>query len=463
MAKRKAKKKARKATRKSAKKKARRRVKALWNEKNRAEAERALDKVLKMWSGTGYPFTLGKDYFFRLLSSLSCDSDVTPKAVFNVACKMAKAGERSLEAFEKTGQMVRDEEHKTQNQNSRDWRLALPLRLTIESDRQSMNFTVHGTQFTITSAKGGSEWMGSAVLTTGVKEARGEIFPTHKTVWQAPHAWLILKARGPDALPAFMTVEPAYDAFRGCIEMASGLFSQSLSWPASRPIHSLAQPPFAIVACGDICKVITFEAYYAPPFNRPPPKVFKANDAVMERVQWLCGRLSKLPEEDSIVALMSDCLRLYTAAHDKSYPMDRFLHLWQCAEAITLTKGHRGSGEVTARRLSWFGRGLGFETSGLKHVLTAMRDIRNEIAHRHNIYACKQEDTNFLKLCCDSALLWIMRHMEVFATANDLELFYRLKDERTESLERVTEIVKQERAARTERQEEAARNGGSHE
>src|SRR5690606_16341403 len=170
-----------------------------------------------------------------------------------------------------------------------------------------------------------------------------------------PSYWIRVRRVAPNALAGWNALMPAYDAFRGLIELVYNLGSISLfTWPPSAR-HACIPPPWCLVApaTGD------FEFY---PFGNR--ETLNEEPLVLVKSAWKQIRLvadlikAEPGSPHDFRWLIGDLFRLYSQAMDADRPYATFLGFWQLAEAITLVGERQGNHNGAIGRIATFLRGV---------------------------------------------------------------------------------------------------------
>jgi hypothetical protein len=256
---------------------------------------------------------------------------------------------------------------------------------------------------------------------------------------------LMVTTKSVDFYAAWGDIEPAFDAFRGLIELTLGLGSMGWSAP-QRPRHRVSCPLWAIGhSPGKEPQWLTFYVHEEDKAANP----FNITQHVWDGLKHNSSISARPAPANSAQALLADGLRLYSQAMDARLNHECFLGLWQLAEAVTMANRHQGKKNVVCSRLAWFARRWRkTDASALQDCLGWLYEKRNKVVHRGLHDHVDHNDVNVLKVCCETALKWLSGRVRHVATANELEHFYRLSDasdNNLEELKRAMAHVKKER------------------
>jgi hypothetical protein len=116
-------------------------------------------------------------------------------------------------------------------------------------------------------------------------------------------------------------------------------------------------------------------------------------------------------------------------------------------EAVALI-GRTDSGNTVSERLEAFGSGPGWElTSG---ILSDVMRKRNQVVHRGYHHLVRDGDVQIVKSICESAILWLHKHLDEVPTREHLKLFYAYRTLPASQLDRITQKMAFVRGCRAE-------------
>jgi len=253
---------------------------------------------------------------------------------------------------------------------------------------------------------------------------------------------MYLTVKAPDFQSAFDMVEPIFDTVRGIIELTLGLGSMQLSSPP-KPRRKVPCPSWGLGLADGVPTEYKMFFVDAENQSHTPICIGKQDVDALRTNSALTARPRAI---GTLYDLLVDGLRLYSQAMDARYDYECFLGLWQLAEALTLANQHQGAKKVVCPRLAWFGQNSqGVHARHLNVILAWLYEKRNEIVHRGLHQQVTQDDVNVLKICCDSALVWLSGHVKAIPTVGHLEQFYSMKDHndcKLDTLGKVLQFVK---------------------
>jgi hypothetical protein len=114
--------------------------------------------------------------------------------------------------------------------------------------------------------------------------------------------------------------------------------------------------------------------------------------------------------------------------------------LWNIAEAICLSDEFGGNSKEVAKRLAWFGRNIGLESTGYSNIMESLSHKRNNLVHRGKS-DIDEDDINHLKFAIDTALLWLYQSLSKLKTISHLSQYYRMRDLHKFNLNAINETI----------------------
>lgn len=243
--------------------------------------------------------------------------------------------------------------------------------------------------------------------------------------------FLSVSASGEEWEEAWKAIIPAFDSFRGLLEMTAQLGRwEFVAAPTARAL--ISHPP-ALFALPESGKPVAERFYLYEEALRPRP--FEIDKALVDGVKRIAKPLRGLPEEDATESLIGDALRLYAQALDAGFDYATFLGLWQMAEAMCISERFGGETKKVARWLAQWGiPDAGFASSLSQDELEQFGQKRNEIVH-HGIHSVTDYHVNRLKSACETAFVRLWTERQVLHTKRHLREFYRMRDDPNAVLE----------------------------
>lgn len=245
-----------------------------------------------------------------------------------------------------------------------------------------------------------------------------------------PEWFLTCLTSGHHSVEACNAVEPAFDAFRGAIELYLGQLRMPRTWPY-RPPRAVRHPGWGVAYDRDEKELHPIVFPGIPVFRKSdgsrahkPPSI-SFDD--LSDIQHNLRGLKKGPSEsndDSAQTIVADALRIYCSALDASTESDCFLGFWRCAERIVAASNGASNKEVIARLTATATVLNKFDGTGINSVLKQFAKTRNGIVH-HGIGYASQEEAAFLKIFVEVALILSLENLDILKTHADMRYFYQ--------------------------------------
>lgn len=234
------------------------------------------------------------------------------------------------------------------------------------------------------------------------------------------------KSDGEDVRAAYVNAERAFETFRGCIEARMNFGVHQIM----RGIGPLRKfPPAEWVIAASDGTPSQFLALINPATTRPSgdPAPTPLTPDIVKQSFELFEFLNEVPADDSVDALLSVCIRLYSQALEQAFPHAQFLGLWQCAEAICGTKPGQEKGDPVPLRLGWIlQKKKEFEAIACREIAKYLQSLRHNLVHKGTLYQIIQEHVELLKFFCEEAItFWMINRIEL-PTLNHMHAFYSM-------------------------------------
>lgn len=403
-------------------------TKQLWPSKNRANAQAIVDWLLKTRNNNGWLVSPKLDIALQELTYAADQKHrLTEGLASRILGEMYTDDERTLEEFEARFSRYRSELHRRKNTESLKWRFYIPFPVRIHPDLQSrIQVKVIDTEFRLISFATLRRQVG-AHLAQDIRSLRVvRFFLINRDTTSPsdlPRQFLTVHSNGLEWNEAWTQIEPAFDAFRGLLELTIGL--GRWNWSSHEKPRRKIPHPLWMVAVNERNEHEPIR-FSAPAYNEPRLYELTNSDYVAFKKNASIFK-EESTDNHSLYSLLIDCLRLYAQAVDAEYRHSCLLGLWQLAEAITQAQTVSGKTEVVVNRLSWLGEQLDLVASGYFLTLSSLATKRNDIVHR-GLHDVSDRDINTLKLACERALLWLIQHREDLPTKMHLDRYYRLRE-----------------------------------
>lgn len=400
----------------------------------------ALMRVSVSGAKYGWGMSLQDELDFRTLQAW-CTRSLTGHDAMLVLSELIDKGSGEVDDFENV-YVALQKSAKLESMRSKPWRFILPL--TVETPKKlalPFRLRVLGKAITI------SDWS-SATRALGKKRIDRALFRLRNCPDDArPSICMCLTGTGPDRGLAWASLCPCFDVFRGSLELAIGYGRKFLQWPEG-PLRRIGHPPWMLAWNRDE-QVLEGDDFQVTREELSPTRKYKLTDNVLRTVRDNIRRFIRNPERDTDVAtLVIDATRLYIQALDASLYHQCFLGLWQCAESLTLGAEDKANGKRVCSRLATFAQRWKVDSVGVVDVLKALYRKRNDVVHRGMYDQVSIEDVNFLKVFCESALVWIMQKASRLRDRKELDRLFQFQGLNTAeftSLERAVTFARKER------------------
>ena len=396
-----------------------------------------IGRLLSTQTDQGWPSNVQFDLDNIAIEALTKGS-VTQHDLLNVLKQMRTNGEHKPDAFDQSLDSYNTTRHRKRHAPSRRWHLLFPFNIELDAHiarPAKMRILGHSFSFTAWAAvlnRMGKARLMPAIISTSRRTSR-ELQP------QFTKTCVAVSVNAADFWSAWKSVESAFDAFRGLMEVTFGLGSTRMSNPQKARRH--VPCPFWVVGCAEnsIAEGMAFlvgeDDKEANPFQLDV-KAF----GVLKRNARMTSRVAN---EGSLRSLLADALRLYSQAMDARFNHECLLGLWQLAEAITLAQRYQGSKKMVCTRLAFCGRFLhNLDLHCLKDSLEWLYEKRNEVVHRGLHAHVQDDDVNILKLCCEAGVTWLSRMTAQLPSENHLDYFYSWVDRSDTDLTTIATVLK---------------------
>nr|WKN37703.1 HEPN domain-containing protein [Tunicatimonas sp. TK19036] len=399
-------------------------MKKLWTkEDDRRNAQKLLDELLL------YVNDLDSPYCFLIKKELSasfCSKEKSKKIdegwIDSALLKLKTENKETIEDFEKIYSSVKASIHRKNNKPKKHWSLFIPFNLETEITKIS----VLGKIFYIVKKL---DLLSEDDVIKSLKERipPSKVLPRDKDKYieQLPKYFLKTEVYALEHQSLWKEVEKYYDLIRGIVDfsMHHGVGPDPLrEYKKDFRKRTFLELPDLAIARDENNEL---EVLPLTPDCKQDIKPAKLNATAESNFVFVTKLVSFLnDDENSIEALIADCLRLYGQAMDAIHDHQAFLSLWQLAERITYSKSFHGNSEEVARRLNLFNKSK-LPGSNSKYVLKEFADQRNKIVHKgiHEVY---EDEIIVLRLICEMALDWIMHNKDQIKTEEHLQAYYNL-------------------------------------
>jgi len=150
----------------------------------------------------------------------------------------------------------------------------------------------------------------------------------------------------------------------------------------------------------------------------------------------LIDRLGSLKDSSLKNRLISTIIR-YNEGLDGNITGTSFISFWQLLEIIALGDYYSPMSEKeVSNRI-----GVILNDETMRDLLNALRDRRNDLVHDGLISEFDLQDVNFIKLCCEHAILFLLDNIDSFEDEPSLDLFYKLSDKNDTDLARERKVL----------------------
>ena len=387
-------------------------MKQIWKGEKRQKAEHLIGRLLAEKKSNGWTVSFQNELYFRALRALS-ERTLSHGEILQTLTEMEKEGETGCRGFEKLRKAIQGKSWG----NNRKWSLYMPWYVKPKPEiRLSFQMTVAGVCFKVSNwtyserkIRQSKLWSDLRLHCEGDREVFSGLCLSAVATGRTPHE-------------AWDNLTPAVDALRGCVELTFGLGSQTWSSP---PRPKCAVPhPFWVVMFPDFGNPEWFHFIVDGQDIKEAELGIKTMKVLRKNTRLF--RIS--PGDGFIDELLLDCVRLYAQAMDERLPHRALLSWWQLAEALTLSIRFNGDTKTVVRRLTWLIRSnwTTMDLTGIEESLLALAEYRNDIVHRGESRYVNEEDCNFIKLVCETALIWLAQNRKKICSISVLEKAYLL-------------------------------------
>jgi hypothetical protein len=382
----------------------------LWPDKRRAEAQRLVNWLLAQKVPGGWP--VGQDFDVALIElAESSTQPLSRTAIWRLVDALSKTDDQTGKTIEELERLWSAGRNAPPVQ-ALEWRFWLPLELDPREPIQlPVVVTMLDTTFTLAA---GTDVRSQLAEELGkLPEYRGL---ENRSV-RAP-TFITFTGRGDHWLSAWRTAEPAWDAYRGLAAFTFGRGQYRLFGHGPRSV--VLHPEWMLSRADSVpLQFHPFAVDYDP--NRRMSGEVAISPEKMQRFTERAVPFAAQPPENSTLAVLATCFRLWAQAMDTGQDHSCFLGLWQLAEAITVAEEKGGKTKCVAGRMGMF---LNFAPVGGNRTLHYLARRRNKMVHE-GILAMEPEDLNLIQFACESALGWLLATHAKLPTQFHLREFYR--------------------------------------
>lgn len=376
-----------------------------------SEIERLVDYLCRTRLSSGWSFTT--NFIFALEELLSCFKD--PKLIRPILTKslsgLAAKGSWTLEEFK--NQVLYEINKRKKEQKHLTYTFFLPLDISFPSLKRAPTFSFQNIKF-------------SFIKLTTLKVKLKYLFPKTINVWRqfgdnalikAPSCFLVFKTTGANPYDAYDAISPTLSGFRGLIELSLNLGNWRIS-SHEKPRANIPFPKWCIALSPlNILESISFSV----PEVKPSHLSFQY--PAYKNARYLSKVFTNKANNNSILYLLSICLRLYSQAMDEQFHNSCFIGFWQIAEALTFSQDFGGRTDIVATRLEKFLSYTKLPEPKGKVLLQYFCKLRNDIVHQ-GLNNVDENHVNTFKVIIETAFMWILNHRNVIKTTKSLKIWY---------------------------------------
>ncbi|NPA72215.1 MAG: hypothetical protein GXO35_05225 [Gammaproteobacteria bacterium] len=387
----------------------------LWHKHDvRQNAQRLIHFLLSEHSGTGWSIDWKNVAAWGELA-YSAQPVLSRGIVLRVLTRMVEEKVDSVEAFERIYEDIQQSKASIPNER---WRYLLPLEIRVPKSDLPVRFRIFEHDFYLIAASSFKRYLKPQNL-RALPLVLSRRCSFQKEI--SRYTFFTALVDAPDWRAGWQRVAPAFDAFRGMLNLSLSFYQLRLTFNTPRP-WGIRHPCWGMMISRH-----TEEPFFFIGERGESSKIIELSEEVVKALKRNLYLLKNRPPKGSTLELIADSLRLYSQAMDTSLPHWRLLGFWQLAESITVAEDVGGDTAKVAHRLSWLGSKIGLEASGYRYTLLALGQKRNQIVHR-GIGDVDEEDINILKLACEAGIHWLFSVVKDLPTVQHIRQFYRFKD-----------------------------------
>lgn len=412
----------------------------LWKDSKRSTAQELITWLLEVKNESGWTVERVNTIAFSELSCSSVSpSELTEVEIMVILSEMVREGKKSADEFETIYTQRRRNDSIARQKNTDTWHFYIPVHLSFNPKiRLPVHVKILDTEFAFLTRNTITRNVGKEVMSSPTKLRH----LTGQAIKNIPDLFMSVSSNGIDWKIAWGLVEPAFNAFRGLIELTLGF--GGWRWGDHQKARSEVPHPLWLLTKrgnGEI-EGLQFDIE-----DTSSGKPHELTTQELQLIRYNCRFLQKEPTKESTLAIIADCLRLYSQAMDARFSYSCFLGLWQLAEALTLSETVGGQTDKVVERLAWHGSDIGLKASGYTDTLRAYAKKRNDIVHR-GIHSVDDDEVNTLKFACELALMWLIREHKNITNTAQLNQFYRLRETNDTELEALGKAIEHVRTTR---------------
>jgi hypothetical protein len=351
---------------------------------------------------------------------------------------MLDSKQTALADFEQHVSDVRSEQ--SRERDARQWKFVLPFPVQLATDLSLPQVVaVRQSDFAI------GLWSNHAICLRPIDLSRIKL---NSDPPSDPMPVVAVHAKGATAGDAWQEIQANYDSFRGTIEFLNGFCRTSRSSPLPKALHQVAHPGWMVAIETESNETIPFVFQVQSDDHRARAK-FVLTSSCLDDLRSFASEILSTNPLNEIQLVIHDCLRLLCQALDHPEPWHAFVGLWQLAEAATCSEANN---KKVAQRLAAMME-LRRAEPQLHAVLQDFAQLRNSAVHQGLHGDIGQDEVNFLKICCDYAIDWLVASIGDIPTVAHLHAYFDAQQKSNEELQAMidgTTIAMSDRAKRTE-------------
>lgn len=255
--------------------------------------------------------------------------------------------------------------------------------------------------------------------------------------------FIVFECKGPSCGHAINSVMNELWCLRGVLELVVGGNTTAHHYPA-KTMRSIEHETWAIALAEngqvDYVPFNWLKSSYS--IHLDVPKPVEIDDLRIRKIKYVSRSVREWPRK-SISELVAKCLQLLTSSLDQLLDADHFMHLWQIAEAITMSESHGGHTDVVCGRFASFLVLDGVQEQDAARALKHLAQARNHWVHNGSSHEVLSESlNNEFRLACCHAIWWLVYRCEDFDTVSKLSMWYKLRTTSNRELELMTDVAK---------------------
>lgn len=248
-----------------------------------------------------------------------------------------------------------------------------------------------------------------------------------------PPAFWRVKAKGKNWIQAWSDIDPAYETLNGIFELTLGFGNRQFGWSIHPKSASYTETARWILALSKT----EIQAAHIMVDSTTPEKTQTFRNEILNSVAKNAALFKGKKTKNSTKDILANGLQLYSQALRETMPHRRLIGFWQLAELLTLSEKSSGKTDIVSERLAGHNQLFLADGIGLKHALQEIGTKRNTIVHRGVYDKASSTDVDLLKLVCESAFAFILKHINKFKTVEDLDLYYQHRNRDLMSLKQL--------------------------